>query len=301
MPGDSWKLSLPCKRDAAEALALSLYEAFDPDEPPVIVTSEPDPARPDDWQLDIYLPSSPDDAIFATLARLAPGMAEVEHLPADDWVSLSQSGLDPVHAGRFFVHTAAHADRIPEGAVPIAIEAGRAFGTGRHETTTGCLLAIDTLAIEPENIIDLGTGSGLLAIAAAIRWPEARVIASDIDPVAIEVAAENLAANGSPPIGLVVAPGLEDAELAARAPYDLVIANILAQPLIELAASIADATKPGGTIVLAGLLETQEAAVLAAYKPLGCRLVARHLVGEWPTLVLETRRATRGTAARSQG
>lgn len=288
MPGDSWKISLPCTRDAAEALALSLHDAFDTDEPPVVVTSEPDPARPDDWQVDLYLSSPPDAATFRTLARLFPDAAdaEVEHLPADDWVSLSQRGLDPVHAGRFFVHTAAHAGRIPAGAVPIAIEAGRAFGTGRHETTTGCLLAIDALEIAPRAIVDLGTGSGLLAIAAALRWPAARVVASDIDPVAIEVAAENIAANGAPPIALVVAPGLDDPRLAARAPYDLVIANILARPLIELAPSIANATKPGGTIVLAGLLESQDAAVLAAYEPLGCRLVARHRVGEWPTLVL---------------
>ena len=288
MSGESWKITLTCRREAAEALAFSLSDAFELDDPPVVVASEPDPARPDDWQLDIYFSTPPDAAAVAVIRNALPEAREpiVQHLPAEDWVSLSQSGLDPVHAGRFFVHTAAHADLAPPGAVTIAIEAGRAFGTGRHETTSGCLIAIDAIAGPFANVLDLGTGSGLLAIAAWHRWPSAAITAGDIDPEAIDVAAENLMANGSPPIALVVAPGLAEAGLAGRAPYDLLIANILAQPLIDLASAIADATKPGGTIVLAGLLETQQAAVLAAYEPFGCRLASRTLVGEWPTLVL---------------
>lgn len=288
MPGDSWKITLPLKREAAEALALSLSDTLDLADPPVVVASEPDPARPDDWQLDIYFSSAPAPETLAALAAEIPSAAGIaaEHLPAEDWVTLSQSGLDPIHAGRFFVHTAAHADRVPQGADGILIEAGRAFGTGRHETTTGCLLAIDALDAEPANIIDVGTGTGILAIAAAIRWPDAHVVASDIDPVAIEVAADNVADNGGLPIGLIVAPGMADAEIASYAPYDLTIANILAQPLIDMAASLADATKPGGTIVLAGLLESQEAAVVRAYEAVDCRLLTTHCVGEWPTLVL---------------
>ena len=196
-------------------------------------------------------------------------------------MTLSQQGLEPIRAGRFFVHTPAHRDAVPPGSVAFEIDAGRAFGTGQHETTTGCLLALDALKREGAsfaNLADIGTGTGLLAFAAMRLWPAARAIASDIDPVAIEVTAENAAINRIPlgrargRLELAVAAGLDHRRLQARAPYDLIIANILAGPLIELAPALAAALAPGGRLILAGLLDHQADRVAAAYRRRGLML-----------------------------
>jgi SAM-dependent methyltransferase len=161
---------------------------------------------------------------------------------------------------------------VPPDAIALEIDAGRAFGTGQHETTSGCLVALSRLkgaGLSFGNIADIGTGTGLLAFAALRLWPLAEVIASDIDPVSIEVSAENAAINRVPigrargEVELVVAPGLDHPRLKARAPYDLLIANILAAPLIELAPALSGAIEPGGRLILAGLLQTQAEAVLA--------------------------------------
>jgi ribosomal protein L11 methyltransferase len=199
------------------------------------------------------------------------------------------------------VHTPAHRDAIPPDAVPFEIDAGRAFGTGQHETTTGCLLALDRLkatGATVTDIADIGTGTGLLAFAAMHLWPAARAIATDIDPVAIEVAEANARINkvklgrARGQLELAVAPGLEHPRLKARAPYDLVIANILAGPLIELAPSLAGALTPGGRLILAGLLDHQTEAVTAAYRRQGMMAGAPIERGDWPTLVLRKRKAT---------
>jgi ribosomal protein L11 methyltransferase len=210
-------------------------------------------------------------------------------------VTLSQQGLEPIQAGRFFVHTPAHRGAAPEGAVALEIDAGRAFGTGQHETTTGCLIALDRLKREgfiARNLVDVGTGTGLLAFAGLRLWPGARATASDIDPVAVEVTRENAAINavrlGRVPGALdtVTAPGLDHPRLKARAPYDLIIANILAGPLVGLAPSLAKALAPGGRIILAGLLTSQAARVEAAYRREGLRSRFTITRGDWPTLVL---------------
>jgi ribosomal protein L11 methyltransferase len=231
MSGESWKLSLPCTRAEAEALTGELPEVEALDPPPVLLTSEPDPDRPDEWRLDAYFEAEPDAAALALVRRLVPSAA---HLPAaaelveqQDWVTLSQQGLEPIRAGRFFVHTPAHRHSIPADAMALEIDAGRAFGTGQHETTTGCLLALTRLAetgINPRNLADIGTGTGLLAFAALRLWPAAQAIASDIDPVSIEVAAENAAINdltlgtAAGQLELAVAPGLDHPRLAAARP-----------------------------------------------------------------------------------
>lgn len=254
------------------------------------------------WRLDAYFEAPPGKADLATLASLAPSNDEtpkVEQLVDEDWVILSQAGLEPIRAGRFFVHTPAHRDEVPPGVIAFEIDAGRAFGTGQHETTTGCLIALDRLKAGGAvfgQIADIGTGTGLLAFAALALWPTARAIASDIDPVAILVAAENAAINRVP-VGrgpgrceLVVAAGLDHRRLIVRAPYDLIIANILAGPLIELAADISGALAPGGKLILAGLLDSQAERVAAAYGRRGLRLAGRIDRDEWPTLVLRKRR-----------
>lgn len=305
--GDSWKVMLPCTREEAQALAENDDLFPDLANPPVVMTREPDPAQPEQWVLETYFDRKPTVAQIRAVQVLVPSAsrqkAVVEHLPADDWVTLSQSGLEPVRAGRFFVYTAAHADAVPADAIAFAIEAGQAFGTGQHETTTGCLEMLDGLkrtGARFANIIDVGTGTGLLAFAAARLWPHARVIASDIDHVAVQVAEENAAANGIPvgtrrgAVELVTAAGLAHPRLRRRAPYDLVIANILAGPLIDLAPVLSSAIKPGGSLILAGLLDHQAAAVAAAYRRQGMRLASRVDRAEWPTLRLVRRKQSVG-------
>ena len=175
----------------------------------------------------------------------------------------------------------------PEGARVFRIEAGRAFGTGHHETTSGCLAMLDGLAGRRfEDVIDIGTGTGLLAFAARELWPEARVLATDIDPVAIDVTRENAEVNDVPGVDLVVADGALADAITDRAPYDLLIANILAGPLVSMAPELAAIAAPGGAIVLAGLLETQRSQVVEAFQACGCSLEAVDRRGDWSILRL---------------
>jgi ribosomal protein L11 methyltransferase len=231
----------------------------------------------------------------ALLSRLAGADVHVALLPDVDWIKLSQEGLPPVRAGRFFVYGAHDAGEVPKGVLPIRIEAGLAFGTGHHETTALCLGALSDLAKRRayRNVLDLGCGTGLLAIGAAKLWKH-RVLASDIDPVAVEVTRENARANGvSSLIAGVVADGLAAPALSAHAPYDLIIANILAEPLTRLAPSIVRALAPGGSLVLSGLLRWQENLVLCFYRPHGLVLRAVRRENAWSALVLERPSAPR--------
>ncbi|HEV2816485.1 MAG TPA: 50S ribosomal protein L11 methyltransferase [Allosphingosinicella sp.] len=297
---DTWKVTLPCTRAEAEALREDIAQFAALDSPPVLMTSEADGEA---WRMDAYFDSAPEPGDLATLLGLMPSARTarpiVEQLGDEDWVTLSQQGLEPIRAGRFFVHTPAHRDRAPGDAVALEIDAGRAFGTGQHETTTGCLVALDRLragGARIGNLADIGTGTGLLAFAALRLWPAARAIASDVDPVAVEVAAANAAVNrialGRAPgqLELAAAAGMDHRRLEARAPYDLVIANILAGPLIDLAPSLAGALAPGGRLILAGLLGHQAGAVAGAYRRHGMRMAGRIDRGDWPTLLLRKRR-----------
>ena len=292
----SWKLSLPCTRLEAERLAGEVPEIDALEPAPVLMTSEPDPTRPEEWRLDAYFEGEPSAATLGLVRGLVAGApaGTLERLEDADWVTLSQAWLEPIRAGRFHVHTAAHAGSIPPGAIAFRIEAGRAFGTGQHETTTGCLLMLDRIkrhGARFHDILDLGTGTGLLAFAARALWPDAAVLASDIDPISIEVTAENMAANAIPRggVALVVATGADHPRIAAGAPYDLILANILAGPLIDLAPDLAALLAPGGSIVLAGLLAAQAEAVIEAYRRCGLAAADRIDQGDWPTLRLITR------------
>lgn len=292
----SWKLSLPCTRAEAEAIAdveLGGHVA--------VMTTEEDEATAR-WRLDAYFEGEPDAALVQAVRAIAPSAAAIAAVPepvADaDWLALSQAGLEPVRAGRFFVHTAHHADAVPPGTTAFHIEASRAFGTGHHETTAGCLMMLDAMRRRGaliDNLVDLGTGTGLLAFAAMHLWPRAWATATDIDPVAIEMVAENAAANGVA-IGSArgrlatgVADGIAAPLLIERAPYDLVIANILAAPLIEHARAFAAIAAPGGQIVLAGLLNRQAESVARAYRREGCRVAERLVLGDWTILRLRRR------------
>ena len=292
---ESWKLTLPCTRAESERLAGEIPEIAGLEPQPVLMTSEPDPAQPDAWQLDVYMEHAPDPELIALLHALVPSAAGIppiiERIEDQDWVTISQAWLEPIQAGRFHVHTAAHAGHAPAGAIPFHIEAGRAFGTGHHETTTGCLMMLDRIesaGARFTDIADIGTGTGLLAFAARALWPDARIIASDIDPISIDVTRTNMTANGiaTDAITLVAADGMDDPALVAAAPYDLIIANILAGPLIDLAPSFAKAAAPGATILLAGLLVSQAEDVLAAFAKYGFAESQRVVRSEWPTLAL---------------
>ena len=291
----SWRVTIPCTRAQGEAIPGSA-ELFPGDSTPVLVADEPDPDKPNEWLLHAYFDQEPTDGEILQLTRLGTGKPEVEHLEdSTDWVTKSQQGLEPIRAGRFFVHTPMHyADR-PADTVNLEIDAGLAFGTGQHATTTGCLGALDQLESKGckfTNVADIGTGTGLLAFAALALWPQARCIATDIDPIAVDVSRDNAAINGvklghgQGELLLAVADGMDSAMLTARAPFDLLVANILAGPLIDLAPDFAKALAPGGTVILAGLLDTQAEAVARAYEAQGMTLTDRG-TGEWPVLVLK--------------
>ena len=298
----SWKLTLPCTRAEAEAIDFEGAELLALDPSPVLLTSETIPDDPASWQLEAYFETRPGKTETAAIRTLVPSAGKtrprVEKLAEQDWVTLSQAGIEPVHAGRFYVHTSNNRGQVPTGAKTLQIEAGRAFGTGTHETTSGCLLTLDAMRARGEvvrNLIDVGTGTGLLAFAAMHLWPRAYATASDIDPVAVEVTAENAAVNGVAlggqpgQLALAAAPGLEHALLIGRAPYDLIIANVLAGPLIDLAPSLSAALAEGGTLIVAGLLNSQAERVANAYRRHGLRLAGTTSMGDWPTLRLRKR------------
>jgi len=289
-------LTLSCTRFEAEALPDSGELFADLLDPPTLMVDEPDPHRPDDWLLCAYFSESPSDALVARIRALAPSATtcRLEPLPDEDWLTLSQRNLEPVRARRFLAHTAAHRHEVRANDIAICVEAGLAFGTGQHMTTHGCLHALASLSTHHKfhNVVDLGTGTGILAIAAARVWPRAQVTASDIDPLAVTVAQANARNNRIAPgrITMVAAAGMRHQLLEARAPYDLMLANILAGPLIAMAQPISAALAPGGMLVLAGLLSSQAAAVRRAYRLHGLvpaalwpRQTSR---AEWPTLVL---------------
>ena len=285
MSGEVWKLALPCTVAEAEASAEASVDGA------VLVASEAEEGR---WGLEAYFEGKPSRDLLRRIAALVPSARKrdlrAKPLPDEDWLTLSQAGLEPLVAGRFYVRTTDHAARVD--LIDLVIPAGLAFGTGQHATTAGCLLTLDALKRRGavfRNILDLGTGTGLLAFAAARLWPGAAVTASDIDPVSIAVVGENAALNAMRAPRLVVADGLAHRRLVARAPYDLVIANILAQPLIDMAPSIAASVARGGTLILAGLLEGQAGDVARAFTSQRMRLAER-LGSEWPVLRLVARR-----------
>jgi ribosomal protein L11 methyltransferase len=299
----NWKVTLPCTRQEAEALHDDDEWLASLEPMPTIVADEVEAFNDSKWRLEAYFPIKPRKAVIASIQARIPSAATatalIEELPDEDWLVLSQQGLQPVHAGRFYVHTATNKGEVPAGAVPFLIEASRAFGTGGHETTSGCLAMLDKMKRTGKRfdlIADIGTGTGLLAFAAGKLWPQAYLTASDIDPISVEVSAYNAAINAVPlglspgQLALCVATGTDHELIHQRAPYDLVIANILAGPLIELAPSLSEIMQEGGSLILAGLLNIQADSVLRAYRAQGFRLQRRDEMGDWPCLWLVKRR-----------
>lgn len=229
--------------------------------------------------------------VQARLARLSAKArsVEVSYLKQKDWVSEVQKSFPPLQAGRFFIYGSHYAGEIPAGSTPILIDAGMAFGSGEHETTSGCLKALDELGQEQkfERLLDMGCGSGILAIAMAKLWQQP-VVAADIDEVAVKVTEENATINGERPLlHTCTSDGYQHPLVAEHAPYDLIVANILARPLVELAPELARHLAPGGSVVLSGLLDRQEKDVLAAHEAQGLTLVKRYPQNGWHTLLLK--------------
>jgi ribosomal protein L11 methyltransferase len=243
------------------------------------------------WEVGAYFVEAPDEAGLAVLAAAFDAKPfAISKLPETDWVAKVKRELAPVEAGRFFVYGSHDADQVPENCEPLLIEAAMAFGTGHHGTTQGCLRALDRLDTEGFkglNVADIGCGTAVLAMGAARIWPNP-ALAGDIDPVAVEVAAANVKVNDlDGRVKCVVAAGFGAPELEAAAPFDLVFANILKGPLIDLAPDMASNLQEGGYAILSGILNEQADEVIAVYAQNGINLAYREEIGEWTTLTLK--------------
>jgi ribosomal protein L11 methyltransferase len=273
----------------ARRLSSALGEIFDTGEVAVGAFEAPGGA----WTVEIYFDQAPDqNAVRALVGEVAGAQARerlaFSTVAARDWVAASLQGLQPVEAGRFVIHGAHDRGRIPPNRIGIEIEAALAFGTGHHGTTRGCLVALDwILKRKPiRRALDVGAGTGVLAIAAA-RASRRPVLAGDVDPMSVRVARDNTRLNRVGTLVEVIrARGLSDRRTHARAPFDLVFANILVEPLMRLARPIANVVAPGASIILSGLLPGHANAALAAYRGLGLVLERRILLDGWVTLIL---------------
>lgn len=226
--------------------------------------------------------------LSASLDLPEPAVA-IERLAAADWLKISEQEFAPIRIGRFFVHASAFRGRVPYGSIGLGIDAGMAFGTGRHESTQGCLLALQWLVRRhrARRMLDLGCGCGTLGIAAARLW-NCRVTAADIDAAAVAVARATIARNGlAGRIDASWSDGPARRRIAARAPFDLIAANIVPLPLLRLGRGLARALAPGGVLILGGMIVPEAAPVERRYRALGLGLLACIDVGAWRTLVFE--------------
>jgi ribosomal protein L11 methyltransferase len=282
-----------------EAEARSLADVVAEDDELATRPVDLNETAPGQWQVVVYFEAEPEAGDREALARAITtalgrrrAAFRIEALPETDWVRRSLAGLKPIRVGRFLIHGRHDRDRVRPNDVAVEIEAGEAFGTGHHGSTLGCLAAIDALARRRQrvgNALDVGTGTGILAIAIA-RGLHAPVLATEIDPVATAVAAANARLNRAAGlITTVTAADLSGRLVGERGRFDLIVANILAGPLIRLAPSVRRHLAAGGTVILSGLLPTQRARVVAAYRGQGLRLVRAATSAGWLTLVFERR------------
>ena len=283
-----WKIELVVPGEAVDAFAAAMEEVA-----AAVATFEV--PKTGAWRVEGYAPAAPDRGRLLAVVALAAAQAGIPEpsfvcmpLPDRDWVLETQRAIQPVTAGRYFVH-ASHLDGpVPVGSWPIEIDAGLAFGSGDHATTMGCLIALSDLARRRRfrRALDLGSGSGILSIAMARAWA-CRVTASDVDPDAVRITAQNARRNGVAAfVRAFVGAGLSARALRGSAPYDLIVANILARPLRTMAPDIRRRLAPGGVVVLSGILDSQESLVLTAYRMQGLALCWRIDLSGWRTLVL---------------
>ena len=271
---------------------LAVYElALEPLEGAIVVTN-PDAAGMISTK--VYVDGKPSqkqvDEILASTADIVGGdvpEATIEQLPDIDWVAESQKALPPIVAGKFFVHGSHVKDTPPKGSIPLLIEANVAFGTGQHDTTKGCLIALTDLAQERQvnSALDMGCGSGILSMGIKILW-DCPVLGVDIDEDSVRVALENADLNKVSGITGVCGDGYDAAEVSENAPYDLIAANILAEPLCYMAPALEKNLAKDGVAVLSGLLIKQQDQVVKAHEALGLKVIRELHLGEWATLVL---------------
>jgi ribosomal protein L11 methyltransferase len=291
--GALWRLSAEVADEAsANAVAASFASVAN-----AISVFEARPGGP--WKVEAYAELAPDRAALeaaGALAAIAFGVeasgfladVTVQRLAPRDWVRDNQQSFPPIRVGRFFIHGSHHGGKLPPGAIALRIDAATAFGTGEHATTRGCLLALDALAKARRfrHSLDMGTGTGILAMAAARRW-SCPVLACDIDAGSVHVARENVRENGlAARIRLLRSDGYHDKAIRRAAPFDLVTANILARPLAAMAQDLAATLSCDGIAVLSGLLLRQAPLVLAAHRAHGLTLRRQIAVDGWATLVL---------------
>ncbi|HEY2444949.1 MAG TPA: 50S ribosomal protein L11 methyltransferase [Rhizomicrobium sp.] len=277
-----WKASVRLLKERAGDMA-ALFEITPPRPQAVLIDEEPFGKHA---TVEALYGIMPDGNL---LSKLADADIRVALIPDQDWIRLSQEGLPPVRAGRFFVYGAHDQGTVPGGVIPLRIEAGLAFGTGHHESTAMCLALLSDLAKRRRfrRALDLGCGTGVLAIAIAKLWRR-RTMAADIDRIAVGVAHENATLNGARTlVRTVAADGLAHPALSTR--FDLVVANILAGPLTHLAPQIVLALAPRATLILSGILAWQENLVLGFYRPHGLVLCEKRRDGNWSALLLERR------------
>lgn len=276
-------------RDVAAAERLAREQALEPLAEQGFVVTSRELSRDGPWRIEIF-----GEGDRVEVAAAIDGDWRWEDLPDRDWVAENQRSFRPFEVGPFWVHPSHVSDGLPAGLIPLRIDAGLAFGTGTHATTRGCLEMLATLdARETANAVDVGCGSGILAIAMAKLWKRP-ILGGDNDPEAVHVACENAGLNGVADLcSFVVATGLQGDELQRLAPYDLIVANILAGPLVDLARSFAASVEPGGRVLLSGLLVEQAAHVLSEYGRHGFDFERRIDLetggARWRTLVLRRR------------
>lgn len=250
--------------------------------------------KKDIWEASVYMMADDEAEVHARISEalrqeFPDAVIEREIIPDIDWIAKSLEGLKPVRAGRFLVHGSHDRDKVRSGDIAIEIDAGQAFGTGHHGTTAGCLETIERVlnAENPRNALDLGTGSGVLAIAVRKLRPMIPVLATDIDPIAVRVARENVRRNGiANGIALETAPGFHSPAFDRYGPFDLIIANILARPLIKMAPQLVNHLSPGGSVILSGILAEQRWKVISAYSGAGLGHVRTIWRNGWVTIHL---------------
>lgn len=287
-PAANWKMTLVVPADAVDLFAAA-FEPFARSVASFTVT----PDGP--WTVEGYADGPPDRAgveaavmVAAAAVGIDAPVVQIEEMKVKDWLAANRQSFQPIRAGRFFVYPSHYRAAMPAGAVPVLIDAATAFGSGTHGSTFGCLLAIDRLLprLRGGLLLDVGCGSGILSIAMAKAggWP---VLAADIDPESVRVCRANVRANGvADRVRAIRSRGLRAGRIGASGPYPLIVANILARPLMMMARDIARAMAPGGYAVLSGLLIDQEVPVMAAYRRCGVVLAGRITVGGWRTLIL---------------
>jgi ribosomal protein L11 methyltransferase len=300
IPHDLWTVRFNFRQILGGALPEKLSEALE-DVAVSVFLHNLESTDGDNWTLTLTTLGRPDvGEIFkriagvATAENIAPLLEEKDiiagKLPEKDWLKHVHENFPPIKTNRFFIYGSHYTGEKPKDFIPLQIDAATAFGSGEHETTRGCLQALERLQKEHvfKNGLDMGCGSGILAIAQVKLWPDIFVTAIDIDPESVTVTQRHAGMNGvSGKIQAAAGNGYSVPLVAQNAPYDIITANILANPLVEMAPALAQVLRPGGYAVLSGLLGRQKAEVVAAHEKLGLRLTGEEEIGEWRALVLQ--------------